>query len=143
MTSAEQVLKHFAELPAGTTVDWIIERFLACACDAGSLSIEIPHSEPPRLEATLNGRTASDSGRPGLRLFRTMLARMAKMAADEGGSKFEPYGGHLVFHRAGTRIETEFENTTVDQRFSMIAIPASPTSNLGSESHHPAVSGAG
>ena len=106
-------------------------------------SSSIPHSEPSRLEATTNGTTASDTGRPGLRLFRTLLARMAKMGADEANAQFEPYGGRVVFHRAGSRIETEFENTTVEQRLSMIAIPTSPTSNFESGTRRPVVSGAG
>ncbi len=124
-------------------MDWIIEQFLASARELGALSIEIPHSEPSRLEATANGEKASDTGRPGLRLLRTVLARMAKMGADECEVEFQPYGGQVVFQRDGTRIEVDFENTTVNQRFSMIAVPSTISSGSQTGSRNPALSGAG
>lgn len=143
MTSAAQILRHFHDRPAGVTLDWIIEQFLASARELGALSIEIPHSEPSRLEATANGEKASDTGRPGLRLLRTVLARMAKMGADEGDVEFQPYGGHVAFQRDDARIEVDFENTTVNQRFSMIAVLTTISSGSQTGSRNPALSGAG
>jgi hypothetical protein len=143
MTSAERVLKHFHDRPAGEMMDWIIERFHASAREFRAISIEIPHDEPPRVEANSDGQVAFDTSRAALRPFRTLLARMAKMGADESSAEFQPFGGHVVFHRGGVRIDWDFENTTANQRFSMVAISAAPLPNLGSETRDPIVSGAG
>jgi hypothetical protein len=52
-------------------------------------------------------------------VFRTLLARFAKMAEEENGTAFDPYGGKLHFDRPGpggpVRLNVEFRNTTVAQ----------------------------
>ena len=90
--------------------------------------------------ADVGGHTQSDYDYNLRRQFRTVLARMAKMGADESHAEFEPYGGRVVFIRNDARIEVDFENTSVSQRFSMIA---TPVTNIASESHQPAFAGAG
>jgi hypothetical protein len=80
----------------------------------------------------------ASSADPGpLRLFRTLLARVAKMAEEESGTAFNPYGGKLHFDRPGpngpVRLDVHFVNTTESQFLGMVraALPQPAAPGVG------------
>jgi hypothetical protein len=123
LTVAERALDLFSHYPTGENrIDWLANQLLALAAESRSLSLRIVRDEKddgPVLECSdsVHVVVLKDSG--PLRLFRTLLARFAKMAEEENGTEFTPYGGKLHFDRPGpagpVRLDIEFVNTTVVQ----------------------------
>jgi hypothetical protein len=119
MTFAARALELFLQRPGGENrIDWLANQLLGLAIDAHSLTFRIVPleggnelvfecSDSLHLDSTTN---------PGpLRLFRTLLARFAKMAEEENGTFFNPYGGKLYFNRNTpgglVRVNVEFVNS--------------------------------
>jgi len=123
MTFAERALELFQRrLPPVERLDWLANQLLALAAECGSLSLRILPSfrgEDPTFECSDSDHALTSKDRGPLRVFRTLLARLAKMAEEENGADFEPYGGRLHFDRPGpggpVRLDVEFKNTTVAQ----------------------------
>ena len=105
----EQSLKS----PGG--VVWLADQLLVLAQHAESISLEETDTE---LVCHCGDRSVvlPESYK---RLFRPLLARLAKVAADESGTPFQPYGGRYSIRRAGdsgpVRLEIEIENTPKHQ----------------------------
>jgi hypothetical protein len=127
LTHADRALELFRRRPAvENPADWVANELLALAADSGRLSLRIAHSaegKGPSLECSdpSNSVTSDESG--PLRLFRTVLARFAKLAEEECGTAFDPYAGNACFDRTGpsglVRLDVDYTNTTQDQSISI------------------------
>jgi hypothetical protein len=123
LTSAERALELFRQRPTGENrIDWLANHLLALAAECGLLSLRITSSEGglhPTFECSDSVHVVTSEDPGPLRLFRTLLARFAKMAEEENGTAFDPYGGKLHFDRPGpgglVRLDVEFRNTIVAQ----------------------------
>jgi hypothetical protein len=123
LSTTERALDLFRRRPVGENrIDWLANQLLALAGETGVLSLRMAQADGtgPVLECS-DGTNVSASDEPGpLRLFRTLLARLAKMSEEEGGTEFDPYGGTLHFDRPGPlRVRVEFRNTSGEQRVEM------------------------
>ena len=122
LTSAERALELFQTHPPGENrIDWLANQLLALAAEGRSLTLRIVHSgaEKRVMECSDSAHTVT-SDHPGtLRVFRTLLARFAKMAEEENAAAFTPYGGNVHFDRPSSdgpaRLYVEFQNTTQAQ----------------------------
>ena len=131
LTSADRALELFRHRPPeGNPIDWLANQLLALAAECGGLSLRIVLTagrEGPVLELSdsVHLVTSEDSG--PLRLFRTLLARFAKMAEEENGTTFNPYGGKVHFDRPGRggpiRLDVDFVNTTQIQSITITRRP--------------------
>ena len=121
MTPAERALALFQRpLPPVERLNWLANGLLAIAAEAGPLSLRIIPSDGglhPAFECSDSVHVITTEDRGPVRVFRTLLARFAKMADEESGAEFTPYGGQLHFDRPGpsgpVRVDVEFTNTTV------------------------------
>jgi hypothetical protein len=123
----------FRRRPADNPIDWLAHQLLTLAADSQRLSLRIIPSadgENPALEATDSVHVVTTEDPSPLRLFRTLLARFAKMAVEENGTEFNPYGGKLHFERSGpggpVRLDVEFANTTQVQSLAIVRSGAIP-----------------
>ena len=126
LTSAERGLELFLSRPPGENrIDWLANQLLALAAECRFLSFRVvPVGEGKWTFECSDSAHAVASDDPGpLRVFRTLLARYAKMAEEENGAEFTPYGGSLYFDRATasgpTRVSVEFRNTTTAQSLTL------------------------
>src|SRR5947209_5007935 len=116
MTSATRALELFLRRPTGANrIDWLANQLLALAAEARFLSMRILPNEAGdgwTFETSDSGHVVSSQDPGPLRVFRTLLARLAKMGEEETGVEFNPYGGKLSFERASptgpVRIDVEF-----------------------------------
>jgi hypothetical protein len=127
MTLAQRVLELFLARPTGVNqVEWLANELLALAAESPFLSLRLVPDETGtglRFEAIDPSATISSEDSTALRLFRTVLARLAKMAEVESGVEFNPYGGTVHFDRQGpqgpVRIDAEFGNTSGAQHLTL------------------------
>jgi hypothetical protein len=127
VTAADRALELFRHRPpVGNAIDWLANQLLALAAETELISLRIVPAENgkgPVLECSDSAHTISSSDPGPLRLFRTLLARVAKMAEEEG-LPFDPYGGTVHFDRSGpvgpVRLDVEFANTTQSQSISIL-----------------------
>lgn len=128
MNPADRVLELFQTRPTGSNrIDWLANQLLALTVEARALALRLV---PDRagggwaFEVTASGRQVSTPDAGPVRLFRTLLARFAKMGEEETGAAFNPYAGKLHFDRTGStgpaRIDVEFENTAGIQSLSLV-----------------------
>jgi hypothetical protein len=128
LTSAERALELFRQRPPGENrIDWLANQLLALAAEGGPLSLRITPSDGelhPTFECSDSVHVIASEDPGPLRLFRTLLARLAKMAEEENGTAFDPYGGKLHFDRPDStgpvRLDVEFDNTTTAQSLTMV-----------------------
>jgi hypothetical protein len=119
MTPAARALELFlTRPPQANKVDWLTNALLALAADAPLLSLGLVPDETGAgltFEATDQFGTVSSRDASPLRLFRTVLARLAKLAEEERQAEFNPYEGQFSFDRVGptgpVRIDVQFRNT--------------------------------
>jgi hypothetical protein len=127
MTPAARALELFLARPTGVNkIDWLANELLALAAESASLSLRLVRDETGtdlRFEAADPSETIASRSPTPLRLFRTVLARLAKMAQEENDAEFNPYGGRYYFNRNGpkgpVRIDVELENTAGLQRLTL------------------------
>ena len=126
LTSAERALELFLSRPPGENrIDWLANQLLALAAECQFLSFRIvPLGEGKwSFECADSAHVVTSADPSPLRVFRTLLARYAKMAEEENGTEFTPYGGKLHFDRptpAGpTRLTAEFRNTSAAQTLTL------------------------
>jgi hypothetical protein len=127
LTYAERALELFRQRPPDENrIDWLANQLLMLAAESQSPSLRIaaPGEGDGRVLECSDSVQAVTSSDPGpLRVFRTLLARLAKMAEEENGAAFDPYGGKLHFDRTGpggpVRLSVEFGNTTTTQLLTM------------------------
>jgi hypothetical protein len=123
LTPADRALELFRHRPpVENPIDWLANQLLALAAESKRLSLRIVPAENgkgPTLECSDVVHTIASNDPGPLRLFRTLLARFAKLAEEEIGTPFNPYGGKLHFDRTGPEgpvgLDIEFANTTRDQ----------------------------
>jgi hypothetical protein len=123
LTAADRALEFFrTRPPVENSIDWLANQLLALAAETNRISLRIVPAENgkgPVLECSDAAHTITSSDPVPLRLFRTVLARFAKMAEEENGMPFDPYGGKTHFDRTGpggpVRLDVQFANTTQDQ----------------------------
>jgi hypothetical protein len=113
----QAVLDLFAQLPdSEKDVVWLADQVLSVAQHAGPVELSA---------ASFGGRQPT----PLRRLFRPLLARLAKAAADETGTQFDPYHGRYTLTRAardGTvRLEIAITNTPGEQCLCIQRVPVS------------------
>jgi hypothetical protein len=119
MTFATRAVELFLQRPPGVNrIDWLANQLLALATESHYLHLRIISDEGAdsltfECADSTNVHRTSDSS--PLRLFRTLLARFAKMAEEENGAEFSPYGGKLNFDRNGpagqVKVAVEFVNS--------------------------------
>jgi hypothetical protein len=120
LTPADRALELFQHRPElESPIDWLANQLLALAGETRRLAIQlIPAAEGqgPVFECSDSVHIVRSGDNGPMRLFRTLLARFAKMAEEENGTAFNAYGGKLHFERdtpnGPVRLEVEFENTT-------------------------------
>lgn len=96
--TADLVVKLFEQTPTEPTgVVWLADQLLVLSQHTESLSLE---ATPHELLCRIADSTAVVPS-PFGRLFRPLLARLGKVAADESGMPFLPYGGRYKLRRAG------------------------------------------
>ena len=107
------VFEQSLTTPGG--VVWLADQLLVLAQHSESMSVE-------ETETEFVGHCGESSvvlASSYKRLFRPLLARLAKVAADESGTSFQPYRGSYSIRRAGdsgpVRLEIEIENTPKHQ----------------------------
>jgi hypothetical protein len=131
MTFAARALDLFLNRPEGVNrVDWLANQILDLAIESHFLAFRIvPQKDGDQLSFVCSDslhNCSSPEPNP-LRIFRTLLARFAKMAEEENGVEFNPYGGGLYFDRAGpngpVRVSVEFVNTGIAQSLSLTLQP--------------------
>lgn len=115
MSAAARLIESLKIRPDGSvTIDSMIESLLASALNE-PVSYVIEHTTPSSVTARVGSDACNETDRGLLRTFRTLLARMSYMLAQENGTEFNPYGGDLVARRYGVELAIHFENTTVSQ----------------------------
>lgn len=123
LTTAERALDLFRQRPdVENRIDWLASQLLALAAEGDGLALRTTPTPVGghALECAEAGHVASTSESGPVRLFRTVLARLAKLAEQENGAEFNPYGGSLVFNRPGIgSIGVEFCNTPGSQSLRM------------------------
>jgi hypothetical protein len=120
MTPAARALELFLTRPDGVNkVDWLANELLALAAEAPLLSLRLVADEAGTgltFEATDQSETIASRDSAPQRLFRTVIARLAKMAEEEGRGEFNPYEGRFSLDRVGpkgpVRIDVELRNTS-------------------------------
>ncbi|WP_439630277.1 hypothetical protein [Gemmata sp.] len=114
LTTAERALDLFRQRPdVENRIDWIANQLLALAAEGDGLALRIVATEAGghALECAESGHVSVTTEAGPVRLFRTVLARLAKMAEEESGAAFNPYGGALVFRRCDIgAVSVEFSN---------------------------------
>lgn len=116
MTTTDAIRDLVAQIRSqGKDIVWLADQVLLVAQHGGRIA----------LSDTTLGEDNSDFRR----LFRPLLARMAKVAADESGAAFDPYSGHYTLTRSGrggpVRVEIEIQNTTAVRRLQIDVTPIS------------------
>lgn len=85
---------------------WLADELTQLAQHAERFLLELRWINPPAgtwaFACELSGHPSVELDRKWLRLFRPLLARMARMAADESGTEFDPYHGSYTLRRAST-----------------------------------------
>jgi hypothetical protein len=124
MTTAEHVARFLSTPPApGQTLDWHAQGILSYAAWGGVAVEAVADGAGRRLRVTASRETAETTDANALRLFRPLLARLAKLATEESGTAFDPYSGRLHFFRPGwvlaPRVDVEFDNTPAAQRLAI------------------------
>lgn len=143
--TADQILILFEQsltTPGG--VIWLADQLLVLAQHAESFSLEETDTEL-FCNCGESSVVLPDSYK---RLFRPLLARLAKVAADESGTPFQPYGGNYELRRAGdlgpVLLDLNIANTTgersirVNRQFPIVRALPAPINTIASmhvESH--------
>ena len=114
MTTLDTIRELVAQVRGqGKDVVWLADHVLLVAQHAGGLD----------LTDTILGDDAADFRR----LFRPLLARVSKVAAEESGAAFDPYHGRYTLTRAGrgglTRLEIVITNTAGVRRLQITPSP--------------------
>lgn len=143
-TPAGVALGLFTSRPAdgGNKIDWLADQLLTLAVGTPALSMGLVPDDPGtgavRLEVADSVHRLTSTDPTPLRLFRTLLARLAKLSADESATNFDPYHGRYVLTRSRredgpVRLEVEIDNTTVEPRLRItrVAPPARPATPVG------------
>ncbi|MCE9565550.1 MAG: hypothetical protein K8U57_26305 [Planctomycetes bacterium] len=128
LTVAERAMELFGQRPTSENrIDWLANQLLDLAAESHFISCRIVPGEgeiATTLECRDSGHAVGLKDVGPLRLFRTLLARFAKMAEEENGTQFNPYGGQLHFNRpisgAPVRLNVEFANTKEIQYLAIV-----------------------
>ncbi|MDB5309822.1 MAG: hypothetical protein JWO38_4024 [Gemmataceae bacterium] len=139
MTPAESIRELFARLPApGRDVVWLADEVISVAQHSGSITL------PDPIIGT-GPEGTPDLTSPFWRLFRPLLARIARLSADETGTEFDPYHGRYVLTRSGregpVHLEILLTNTAAGSslRITRVPAPTHPALLIGNGSAvHPA-----
>jgi hypothetical protein len=119
LTTAERALDLFRQRPdVKDRIDWIANQLLTLAAEGDGLALRIVATGAGGhgLECAESGHVSVTTEAGPVRLFRTVLARLAKMAEEETGAAFNPYGGALLFRQSGTgAVSVEFSNVAGSQ----------------------------
>ncbi|MDB5312874.1 MAG: hypothetical protein JWO38_7076 [Gemmataceae bacterium] len=118
MTSSTRALDLFLRRSTDTNrIDWLANQLLALAAESQSFSLRLGPGEDGIawvLEAFDADQLVSTREPGPVRVFRTVLARLAKLAEQETGAAFNPYGGKLWFDRTSptgpARVIVDFIN---------------------------------
>lgn len=96
--NADQIPKLFEQsLTSPGGVVWLADQLLVLAQHSDSLLLAEADTEL----VSKCGDCSVVLAASYRRLFRPLLARLAKVAADESGTPFQPYGGNYQLRRAG------------------------------------------
>jgi hypothetical protein len=133
VTAAVAVRDLFTRLPLpGKDIVWLADELLAIAQHLGSLSLEVVRDGGDNRSLVCGSDSVPPFALPGrgpLYLFRPLLARLAKVGADETGTECNPYGGRYALTRSSrsgpVRLEVEFTNTPASQRLVVTHTPVS------------------
>jgi hypothetical protein len=137
MTPAARAVELFLARPTGVNkIDWLANELLALAAEASTLSMRlVPDGVGTGLtfEASDRSGTIASQDSTPLRLFRTVLARLAKMAEEESRAEFNPYGGRFSLDRMGpqgpVRIDVAFRNAGGNASVTLTAAPSAVVGN--------------
>jgi hypothetical protein len=127
MTFSNRALDLFLQRPEGVNrIDRLANELLALAMESHFLAFRIvPQKDGDELtfECSDSLHVNTSTNPSPLRIFRTLLARFAKMAEEENGTEFNAYGGKLHFDRNSptgpSRVIVEFVNTGQMQSLSL------------------------
>lgn len=128
----------FAQIPQlGKDLVWIVDELLRIVQHSGSLSLTCravagtDNCQILAVDSTHPHAGLDLTSRASLYLFRPMLARIAKLSADETGTPFEPYGGRYTLirssHAGPVRLDIDFTNTPASQRLEITRTPIAVT----------------
>lgn len=137
LTTGDQLRELFRGPPAGGRgIVWLADRVLEIAQYTGSLSLPVgPAGLDPGAHPDLAGLPP--------RVFRTLLARFAKLAADESGREFDPYHGQYSLVRSGrggpVRLDIRIANTTAEQRLQIDQVPVAVPGPAANGTARPAI----
>jgi hypothetical protein len=124
MTALREITELLSGLPgSGKNLSQVADELLTLAARGGGVALS---------------RSGGPDGLAGLnpRLFRPLLAVLAKAAANESGEEFDPYHGRYTLTRSGeqggqVRLDIAIENTSAVQSLRVTATdPAEPRSGL-------------
>jgi hypothetical protein len=115
--TADHVVKLFEQAPSVPNgLIWLADQLLVLGQHADALSLEATDGE----FLCRVGESTATIPPPCGRLFRPLLARLGKAAADESGVEFQPYGGRYELRRAGesgpVRLDVAIANTPGEQK---------------------------
>lgn len=117
-TDLERLFAQSLTVPAGLV--WLADQLLLAAQHTDVLAVEL---SPAGALTVSGGQTDAALEKRYHRLVRPLLARIAKVAADESGGEFKPYDGRYTLRRDGdagpVQLTVHVRNTPDQQRLTV------------------------